>query len=162
MQQARNTYLVCSGLAAAAGALIHIAAIFGGPAWYRFIGATEPIIKLVERGHTFPVVIVLVAATVLFACALYAFSGAGLIPRLPLLRTGLVVITIALLVHGVAFIPAVILWPKAMLGAYDGDGINTILVVTNFLCFVVGMAYLLGTRVAWANLSVRQLKHGTA
>ncbi len=33
MQHVRNNYLVWSGLAAAAGALVQIAAIFGGPAW---------------------------------------------------------------------------------------------------------------------------------
>ncbi len=156
MQRTRNKYLIWSGIAATAGALLHIATIFGGPAWYRLIGATEPIVRMAERGHSYPVIVVLVAATILFACASYAFSGAGLIPRLPLIRTGLVLITAGLLVHGIAFIPAVVLWPGAMRNVYDGDGINTVLIVTNVLCVVVGMGYLLGTRAAWAGLSVRR------
>lgn len=163
MQQTRNnTWLLWSGVAAVAGALLHIAAIFGGPAWFRFIGATEPIIRMVERGHSFPVIVVLVAAAILLACASYAFSGAGLIPRLPLLRTGLVMITGGSLIHGIAFIPAVIVWPQAMMNVYDGEGINTVLIVTNLLCLAVGMGYLIGTRQAWHMLSTRhpRLKSG--
>lgn len=156
MHEPRNNYLIWSGIAAAAGGLLHLAAIFGGPAWYRFIGATEPIIRMVERGHSYPIVVVLVAATFLFACASYAFSGAGLIPRLPLLRTGLVLITAGVLIHGLAFIPMVVLWPEAMLLVYDGDGINTALIVTTILCLVTGTGYALGTRAAWAPVYVKK------
>jgi hypothetical protein len=158
MHQPRNNYLIWSGIAAAACGLLHIAAIFGGPAWYRFIGATEPIIRMVERGHSYPVVVVLVAAAILFACAGYAFSGAGLIGRLPLLRTGLVLITAGMLIHGLGFLPMVVLRPDAMLAVYDGDGINTILIVTTILCLVAGAGYALGTRAAWAQLSVKKAR----
>jgi hypothetical protein len=158
MHQPRNNYLIWSGVAAAVCGLLHIAAIFGGPAWYRFIGATEPIIRMVERGHSYPIMVVLVAATILFACASYAFSGAGLIVRLPLLRTGLVLITAGLLIHGLAFLPMVVLWPETMLGVYDGDGINSVLIVTTILCLVAGVGYALGTRAAWAQLSVKKAR----
>ncbi|PWF49340.1 hypothetical protein [Massilia glaciei] len=149
MQQAKNNYLIWSGIAAAAGGLLHVAVIFGGPAWYRLIGATEPIVRLAAKGHAFPVIVCLFAAAVLFACAGFAFSGAGLIPRLPFLRTALVLITTALLIHGVAFIPLVLLWPQKMIGLYDGVGINAILIVTSAICLATGLGFAAGTRRGW-------------
>lgn len=152
MRHPRNNYLIWSGLSAAAAALLHIATIFGGPAWYRLIGATEPIVQMAARGHPYPVVVCLVAAAMLLACAGFAFSGAGLIRRLPFLRTALVLITVALFVHGIAFIPLVIFWPQLMLGIYDGVGINTILIVTSAICLVGGIGFALGTRQAWGRI----------
>lgn len=149
MQRPTNNYLIFSGVVAVAGGLLHVATIFGGPDWYRLIGATEPIIHLASIGHFYPVLVCLVAAAVLFICAGFAFSGAGLIWRLPLLRTALVLITCGLLIHGVAFIPLVMLRPDLMMNVYDGKGVNTILIVTSIICVVTGITYALGTRQAW-------------
>ncbi len=149
MQQPKNSYLMWGGMTALAAGLLHIATIFGGPDWYRLIGATEPIIRMVEKGHSYPAMVCVFSATLLFACAAFAFSGAGLIWKFPLLRTGLVVIAAALLFHGIAFIPLVMLQPQMMLIIYDGEGINTILIVTNIICTAAGIAYALGARQVW-------------
>lgn len=153
MRHPGNSYLIWSGIAAVAAGLLHIVTIFGGPSWYRLIGATEPIVQLAAKGHPFPVVVCLVAAALLFACACFAFSGAGLIRRLPLLRTALVLITAALLVHGIAFIPMVMWWPQQMIGIYDGEGINAVLITTSVICLVAGASFALGTAAAWGRLS---------
>ena len=155
MQQPRNNYLIWSGNAAIAGGLLHIATIFGGPAWYRIIGAPEPIVQMAAKGHAVPVIICVLAAAVLFACAAFAFSGAGLIRRLPFLRTALVLITVALLIHGIAFIPIVMVAPETMTGIYDGEGVNTILIVTSVICLVGAIGYALGARQAWRQMSMR-------
>jgi hypothetical protein len=47
----------------------------------------------------------------LFLWAAYAFSGAGLIPRLPLLRLGLVAIASVYLLRAFALLPALFLRP---------------------------------------------------
>lgn len=153
MRHPKNSYLIWSGITAAAAGLLHIATIFGGPAWYRLIGATEPIVQLAARGHSFPVIVCVIAAAMLFACAAFAFSGAGIIPRLPFLRTALVLITIALFIHGIAFIPLVMWWPQLMIGIYDGVGVNTILIVTSVICLVTGIGFALGARKAWSRIS---------
>ena len=149
MQRATNNYLLWSGSAAGVAGLLHLATIFGGPAWYRLIGATEPIIRMAARGHPYPAIVCVVAATLLFACACYAFSGARMLPRLPLLRTALVLITAGLLLHGLALIPLVWWSPQMMIGVYDGQGINTNLIVNSIVCTVAGIGYGLGTRQAW-------------
>ncbi len=158
MQQPRNNYLLFAGIGAAAGGLLHIGAIFGGPTWYWMIGATKPIVRLVEQGHSFPMVIVLVAAFILFACAGYAFSGAGIIRKLPLLRTGLVAISCGLLAHGLVFAPMAAIAPEAMLGLYDGEGIDGPLIGNTIYCLTVGVCYALGTRSAWRGLSVKSMR----
>jgi hypothetical protein len=75
-----------------AAALLHLACIFGGPAWYRFMGAGEGMARLAEMGSPKPALITLGIAAVLSAWAAYAFSGAGILPRLPLLRPALIAI----------------------------------------------------------------------
>lgn len=152
MQRSTNHYLIFSGLVAIASGLLHVMPIFGGAYWYRLIGATEPIVAMASNGHFYPVLVCLVAAAVLFTCAAFAFSGAGYIWRLPLLRTALVLIAFGLIIHGVAFIPLVLLRPDLMIGVYDGDGINTTLIVISFICLVTGVTYALGARQAWSQL----------
>ncbi len=149
MQRSTNHYLIWSGGAAVAAALLHIAAIFGGEAWYRLIGAPEGIIRMAARGHCLPVVVCVMAALLLFACAGFAFSGAGLIRRPPLLRTSLVLITTGLLLHGLAFIPLVLYSPEMMMPFYDGQGINANLIIISLICALAGVGYALGTRQAW-------------
>lgn len=144
-----NSYLIWSGMATVAAAVLHIATIFGGPAWYRMIGATEPIIRMAARGHATPAIVCVFAAGLLFVCACFAFSGAGLIRRLPLLRTALVLISAGLLLHGLAFIPLVLISPQMMMPVYDGQGINANLIIISVICTVSGMGYALGTRQAW-------------
>jgi hypothetical protein len=152
MNRSTNHYLVFSGIVAAASGLLHVATIFGGPTWYRMIGAPEAIVRLASQGHLYPVLVCLLAAAVLFACSVVAFSGARLIRRVPFLRTALVLITFGVLVHGVAFIPLVMQRPDLMTSVYDGNGVNTILVVTSIVCLVTGTTFALGTRQAWRHL----------
>lgn len=156
MQRSTNHYLLFSGIVAVASGFLHVATIFGGPSWYRFIGAPEGIVRLASQGHFYPVLVCLVAAAVLFSCAAFAFSGAGLTRRLPFLRTALVLTTCGLLVHGIAFIPLVMLRPDLMIGVYDGSGVNTMLVVTSIICLVTGITYALGTRQAWSQVGLKR------
>ncbi len=88
-----NPWLLAGGVLSAIAAVLHLAIIAGGPAWYRFFGAGEAMAQLAARGSIRPTLITLGIATVLGIWSAYALSGAGLIGRLPLLRLGLIVIT---------------------------------------------------------------------
>ena len=90
-------------------ALLHLAAIVGGPAWYRALGAGERMARASERGDAFPAIVTLGIALIVAAWAAYAASGAGLLPRLPLLRTALVAITLVYLARGM-----VLFWPDLL------------------------------------------------
>lgn len=86
------TLFIAGGLSAIA-ALLHLGCIYFGAPWYRFFGAGEHMAILSERGSLQPTLITLGIFSVLSVWALYAFSGAGLLPRFPFLKTILVLIT---------------------------------------------------------------------
>ncbi len=61
--------------------------------------------RAAARGDWTPALITLAITAVLLMWAAYAFSGAGTLPRLPLLRTGLVTITAIYLLRGLILVP---------------------------------------------------------
>lgn len=140
----RDKWLIAGGLLSAAAALLHIAVIVGGPDWYRFFGAGEGMARAAERGSWVPAVITLGIATILAIWSAYAFSGAGLIPRLPLIRTGLVTISAIYLARGLILFPTLALKP---------DLIDTFTVWSSLIVLAYGMAYTIGTWRSWARLS---------
>jgi hypothetical protein len=110
-----NKPLVIAGCCSILGALLHLVCIGGGADWYRLMGAGERIAKQVEAGEVMPAVITLLISSLLLVWALLAFSGAGLIRKLPMLRTGLVLISSVYLLRGIAgfFLPLAVFMPLA-------------------------------------------------
>ena len=97
-----NRWLIAAGVLDGVAALLHIGCIFGGPAWYRFFGAGDAMVVMAERGMMKPTLITLAIAAILAIWAVFAFSGADLLPRLPLLRPALIAITAILLARAAA------------------------------------------------------------
>lgn len=140
----RNRWLIAGGLLSAVAALLHIAVIIGGPDWYRFFGAGEGMARASERGSWVPTATTSGIATVLAIWSAYAFSGAGLIARLPLIRTGLVTISAIYLARGMILFPTLVLKPEL---------IDAFTVWSSLIVLVYGMAYAVGTWKSWAFLS---------
>ncbi|MEO7157093.1 MAG: hypothetical protein ABI039_06005, partial [Vicinamibacterales bacterium] len=67
--------LLIGGVLTGAAALLHVAIILGGPAWYRFFGAGERMAQLASRGSAYPTLVTAAIAGVLGVWTLYAFSG---------------------------------------------------------------------------------------
>jgi hypothetical protein len=144
----RNPWLVFGGLLSSAAAVLHIAIIAGGPEWYRLFGAGEGMARAAARGSVTPAIITIGIASLLAISAAYAFSGAGLIRRLPLLRTGLVVISTVYLARGFAlFSPALLARP---------DLSHTFVIWSSAIVLLFGLTYVLGTWRAWQHLSNRK------
>ncbi|WP_197417085.1 MULTISPECIES: hypothetical protein [unclassified Sphingomonas] len=139
----RQSLLRIGGWLSVVAALLHIGCIFGGPEWYRFFGAGEAMARMAERGHWYPPTITTGITIILAIWAAYAFSGAGMIARLPLLRTGLVVISAIYLLRGLLIIPILIHPP-----ARTAFNIWSSVIVLGY-----GLVYALGTWRAWARLS---------
>jgi len=76
--------LIGAGLSAVAS-LLHLGCIVFGPSWYRVFGAGEHIARMAEARDWRPALITGGIACVLAIWSLYALSGAGAIPPLPLL-----------------------------------------------------------------------------
>ncbi|PHQ73570.1 MAG: hypothetical protein COB74_07820 [Shewanella sp.] len=138
-----NILLVVAGALSALAALAHIGCIYFGASWYRFFGAGEQMAIMAEQGSLRPTIITSVIVLVLSIWSLYAFSAAGLIGKLPLIRTALIIITAIYLLRGVAgffFIsnplgrsPEFWFWSSA-------------------ICLSLGLLHLIGLKQQWASL----------
>ncbi len=96
-----NIFLIIAGTLSAIAAVLHIGCIVLGAPWYRFFGAGEKMAVLAEQGSLQPTIITSIIVLVLSIWSLYAFSAAGLIFRLPLVRLALILITLVYLVRGI-------------------------------------------------------------
>lgn len=135
--------LFVAGCLSAIAALLHVAIIFGGPDWYRFFGAGETMARMAERGSPRPTIITLAIATVLAVWALYAFSGVGLIGRLPLLRLGLVIVSGVYLVRGMGVF---------MLMPWQPGMATPFWIWSSSIVLIYGVTYAIGTWLAWSDL----------
>lgn len=139
----RNSWLVAAGILSVAASVLHVATIVGGPDWYRFFGAGEEMAVAAERGSSVPGVVTAAIAAVLMVWAFYAFSAAGLVRRLPLLRTALVLITGVYLLRGLALVPILLIKPQT---------VDTFAIVSSLVVLGYGIAHAVGTWQAWPSL----------
>jgi len=77
-----NAWLIAAGVGSASVALLHVAIVLIGPPAYRYFGAGE-LAPLAENGSLMPAIATAGIALVFATFAAYAFSGAGLLRRLP-------------------------------------------------------------------------------
>lgn len=136
-----NKPLMIAGCCSILGALLHVVCIAGGADWYRFMGAGERIAKQVQAGEVMPAVITLLISSLLLVWALFAFSGAGLIRKLPMLRTALVLISSVYLLRGIAgfFLP---LWVDHSMVQQNSV---TFWWISSTVCCIFGGFYAVGT-----------------
>lgn len=138
-------WLIAGGSLSIAASLLHLGCIVGGPDWYRVFGAGERVAQAAARGSWVSAAMTSGIAAVLAIWAAYAFSGAGLIARLPLLRTGLVVITAIYVLRGmVLFFPSAFQRP---------DLSESFLRWSSIIVLAFGLVHAIGTWRAWNSLS---------
>jgi hypothetical protein len=146
VRNAGQAWLIAAAALSGGAALLHLAVIAGGPRWYRFFGAGEGMARMAEQGSARPALITLGIATVLAVWSAYALAGAGLIPRLPLMRTALVAISAIFLLRGLILFPAL---------AANGGQVEAFLLWSSLIVLVYGIAYAVGTFLAWPALAQR-------
>lgn len=138
-----NRVLMAAGALSVLAALLHLGCIVFGAPWYRAFGAGEWMAQAALAGHWYPTVATLVIASVLTVWAAYAFSAAGVLRRLPLLRTAMVLITAVYLLRGVAAVP--------MMSALPGRSASFWL-WSSGICLTIGMVHLIGLIQVWRRL----------
>ena len=141
-----NPWLVAGAALSALAAILHLGVIAGGPDWYRFFGAGEGMARMAEQGRIEPILITLAIAALLAIWSAYAFAGAGLIRRLPLMRTALIAITAIYLLRGLALVPLLALRPE-LATPFD--------VWSSLIVLAYGATYAVGTWRGWPELSRR-------
>ncbi|MEP2651393.1 MAG: hypothetical protein ABJH06_05290 [Paraglaciecola sp.] len=138
-----NYYLTAAGCLSALAWLLHLGCIYYGAPWYRFFGAGEHMAVMAEKGLLQPTIITLVIFSVLSVWSLYAFSAAGIIVSMLLVRLALIVITSVYLLRGLAgfyFVtnpigrsPEFWIW-------------------SSVICLLVGLLHLVGLKQQWPTL----------
>jgi hypothetical protein len=139
-------YLVCAGLMNFVASTLHIAIIFGGASWYRFFGAGEAMAQMAEQNLLRPTLITFSIAIVLAIWGAYAWSGAGLILKLPLLKIALIAITAVYVVRGLVGLaaPFVSEHPDVVQNS------TSFWIWSSLICLLVGVMHLKGVIDRWS------------
>lgn len=139
-----HPFLILGAVLSAIAAVLHVGCIVFGASWYRFFGAGEQMARWADAGSWRPTLITSGIVLVLAVWSLYALSGAGVVARLPLLRTALCLITAIYLLRGLAGLPV---------AAFAKDVSPAFWWWSSAICLCVGLVHLIGVRRAWAELS---------
>lgn len=140
-------WLITGGVLSTLASALHVAVIAGGPEWYRFFGAGEEMARAAESGKIMPAVVTLCIATLLALWAAYAFAGAGLIRRLPLLRAALVLISAIYMARGLLIVPVALYVP------YPKEAFDY---WSSLIVLAYGLIHAIGTWRAWPDLAPRR------
>jgi hypothetical protein len=135
MDNTPNYFLIAAATLSALAALLHLGCIAFGTTWYRFFGAGERMAQMASAGSWYPAIIT--------TWARYALSGAGVIPRLPLTRVALCIITGIYLLRGLAGLPMAAFTPERSAAFWWWS---------SAICLGIGFVHLVGLRQAWARL----------
>jgi hypothetical protein len=138
-----NVFLIVAGTLSAVVAVLHLGCIYFGSSWYRFFGAGEQMALLAEQGSIKPTLITTGIVLVLSIWSLYAFSAAGVIFKLPLIRVVLVLITLIYLVRGIAGFFLI----NNPIGRSP-----QFWVWSSIICLSFGIVHLVGLKQQWASL----------
>jgi hypothetical protein len=87
MQRTSFWWVYLAVLIALAGVVVHVGAVIAGPSWFVFFNAPPAVVASARTGTWLAPVSTLTIAALMGFCGLYAASAAGLVRRLPLLRT---------------------------------------------------------------------------
>lgn len=134
-----NKLLITGGNLSLLASLLHLLIIMGGPDWYRFFGAGEGMAQLAERGSVYPAIVTSCIAVVLFIWGLYAFSGAGLIRRFPMLKLALGAIALIYIMRGILGIPIVIFLEHPY--AKELANKMTFMIISSLVSLGIGLFY---------------------
>tara|TARA_Y100001956_G_C4123820_1_gene188969 strand:+ start:1933 stop:2352 length:420 start_codon:yes stop_codon:yes gene_type:complete len=138
-----NIFLIIAGFLSALAAVMHLGCIYFGAPWYRFFGAGEQMAQLAEQGSNKPAFITSGIVLMLCIWPAYAFSAAGLITKLPLLKTALILITLIYTARGVAGF----FFINNPMGRSSEFWIGR-----SVICLSFGVVHFIGLKQQWANL----------
>ncbi len=138
-----NVFLIVAGTLSAVAAILHLGCIYFGASWYRFFGAGEQMALLSEQGSIQPTLITSLIVLVLSIWSMYAFSAAGVIFKLPLIRLALILITLIYLARGIAGFFLI----NSPMGRSP-----EFWVWSSAICLSFGIVHLIGLKQQWVSL----------
>ena len=91
-----------------AGAILHVAALIGGPSWIAFVGAPREVVESASRGTWLAPVGALGITALLLLLAAYALSAATVFRSFPFSRSILTFFATIFIVRGLIIVPALL------------------------------------------------------
>lgn len=131
----KSTLLISAGVIASTSAVWHLLCIFGGPNWFAFARAPQQIIDSAAQGTLLAPIGTIIVASLMFACTIFAFSAAGLIRKVPLLKSALIIIAVLCTLRGLIAIPTFV----------TPSGLDVWQVVASSIWFYVGFCFFVGS-----------------
>lgn len=95
-------YLKTAAICSFSIAFLHVAVMIGGGEWYVFFGAGQEMARLDESGSWYPKIVTSLIAIIFSIWGYYALSAAGMIKKLPFLRTVIFSISGILILRGIS------------------------------------------------------------
>jgi putative oxidoreductase len=139
-------YLIAGGVITALISILHVILTLQ-PGLYGYFGPSQEsgLAQMAVQGSSATTIATAALALIFAIWALYAFSGSGLIGRLPLLRTALIAIGVIYILRSL-FLPSEI-------NMVLNQGYPFRFVVFSTVSLVTGLLYLIGT------LTLKQSRH---
>lgn len=133
----RKSFLIAGGVISALIAILHLILAIH-PAYYKIIGAgqTSGLSQFAEQNPGGASAVTFVLALIFVVWALYAFSAAGVIGKMPLLRPALIAIT-AIYILRSFFLPSEI---RMVLR----EGYPFVFIIYSTISLAAGLLYLIG------------------
>jgi len=145
--------LLLAGLSSSLIALIHVIIIIIGEPTYRSLeGVGEELANMLISGSIIPTLITLLITLFFIIFAVIGFSGAKIITRLPLLRTGIIIVATIYLLRGLINLPyySIIIAYGQMIENYKS-------IILDSVSLLIGLFYLVGLILEWNVLSNSQI-----
>lgn len=127
--------LISAGFIASAAAIWHLLCILGGPSWFAFARAPQQIIESAQQGTMIAPIGTIIVATLMFACTIFAFSAAGLIRKVPLVKPAVMTIATLCSLRGLIAIPEFT----------NSAGLDIWQIVASIVWFCVGICFIAGS-----------------
>jgi hypothetical protein len=129
--------LIAGGTASFALAALHVLIIAIGPPAYMYFGRAD-LAEAAERGSLFPPLVTAMITFLLSVWGVYGYSGARLIRRVPMLRTGLVTVSVIYLARGLVILADFSRW-------LAGEDYPPRQAVFSATALAIGLCYTIGT-----------------
>jgi len=141
-----SVLLVVAALTSILTAVSQLLMILGGARAFEHMGAGKVLSEMAAAGSTTPAMIFSVLALLLFIAACYALSGAGVLRKLPALRSVLILIGLLYCARGSYLVYAMVDHPQIL---------TPYLYISSVFYFIAGLLHLIGTALAWEDIYYR-------
>ncbi|MBI5726517.1 MAG: hypothetical protein HY965_01595 [Ignavibacteriales bacterium] len=136
-----KNFLIVAGCMSIATGLLHFAIVWAGAPGYRYFGAGEDMALMAESGSAYPALLTAAIAFVFIGWGVYAFSGAGLVRRLPLQKVLIPVIGAVFALRGLGVLPQILMY------IMPGSEILIKDMVFSAVALIIGVFYLIGWKL---------------